>query len=623
MKLLVKLYGDKWSWKNIWRRATCRKPIPKRQKPKVGNFALPTGEIVTYEDYVKQMGETPDLLEARPLGWDENKEERRVNKKTRKELFRSLYLAGIGFFLFSYGYHQLSLMQNYLHESEFFMEIKYMPDYMNTYGHVQLLAKYGLAALLGVLVPYLTRVVQDKWILFVGAGGYGLFISLSFLDAKYTIMPSGFLAGLASTPFFTTFSMYMVQLTKRLGDLNQKRPYNGIQSNWMLYILNTFVFGGWFLGYSLSAMTCTVLVFGDMQRNNTYIHTNNLSCGRYHCDKPWPNWWDTMMQEKDIPSIDKYSNANLANACCLILVMGFFLFGCLEGQTTKIWSNLKEKGFELNFKLGFRGVFSWRRTMLAPTFIFMGWATDFIAYTYPKAYTICSLNSWLHYVALAACGFMGSVVAAGAPWLALKRTGWNPILIVAVSCFFICLVILISWTPVASIGGFKYTNVFPAIWEKILFVAVPALWGLGSGALYAAVNVKIQFEYPEPDEMIQMFVLFYHWHAVGVLVGYATRSTATCTGPKLYGLLGTLVLAIVMYVWYEHKRLKQEDALKAEDVKVIRFIPNPHPDKMANESDVEEEGTSTSEEETDDEGNRKKRVKTLGNVEFTNPKQIT
>ena len=40
----------------------------------------------------------------------------------------------------------------------------------------------------------------------------------------------------------------------------------------------------------------------------------------------------------------------------------------------------------------------------------------------------------------------------------------------------------------ASIGGFKYTNVFPAIWEKILFVAVPALWGLGSGALYAAVN---------------------------------------------------------------------------------------------------------------------------------------
>ena len=56
---------------------------------------------------------------------------------------------------------------------------------------------------------------------------------------------------------------------------------------------------------------------------------------------------------------------------------------------------------------------------------------------------------------------------------------------------------------------------------------------------------------------------------------------------------------------------------------MIRFIPNPHPDKMANESDVEEEGTSTSEEETDDEGNRKKRVKTSGNVEFTNPKQIT
>ena len=44
------------------------------------------------------MGETPDLLEARPLGWDENKEERRVNKRTRlHRLFVVLVLILEGF----------------------------------------------------------------------------------------------------------------------------------------------------------------------------------------------------------------------------------------------------------------------------------------------------------------------------------------------------------------------------------------------------------------------------------------------------------------------------------------------------------------------------------------------
>ena len=41
--------------------------------------------------------------------------------------------------------------------------------------------------------------------------------------------------------------------------------------------------------------------------------------------------------------------------------------------------------------------------------------------------------------------------------------------------------------------------------------------------------VKIEFEYPDNDEMMQMFALFYHWMAIGVLIGYVTRSSATCT----------------------------------------------------------------------------------------------
>jgi len=64
--------------------------------------------------------------------------------------------------------------------------------------------------------------------------------------------------------------------------------------------------------------------------------------------------------------------------------MAMFLFGCVEGQTTKTWAELNEKGFELNFKLGWRAIFNWRRTMLAPIFIFMGWSVDFIAYTYTR-----------------------------------------------------------------------------------------------------------------------------------------------------------------------------------------------------------------------------------------------
>ena len=61
----------------------CFSAILKRKKPRVGYFPLPNGKIVPFEEYVHEMGETPDLLEARPPGWDENKEERRVNKRTR------------------------------------------------------------------------------------------------------------------------------------------------------------------------------------------------------------------------------------------------------------------------------------------------------------------------------------------------------------------------------------------------------------------------------------------------------------------------------------------------------------------------------------------------------------
>jgi len=52
--------------------------------------------------------------------------------------------------------------------------------------------KFGsrLAAATAMFIPYLIRSFKDKWILFVATGGYGMFISLGFLDAKYTIIPS-------------------------------------------------------------------------------------------------------------------------------------------------------------------------------------------------------------------------------------------------------------------------------------------------------------------------------------------------------------------------------------------------------------------------------------------------
>ena len=35
------------------------------------------------------------------------------------------------------------------------------------------------------------------------------------------------MAGIACIPFFVTYSIYMVNVAKRLGALNEKRPYNG------------------------------------------------------------------------------------------------------------------------------------------------------------------------------------------------------------------------------------------------------------------------------------------------------------------------------------------------------------------------------------------------------------
>jgi len=70
--------------------------------------------------------------------------------------------------------------------------------------------------------------------------------------------------------------------------------------------------------------------------------------------------------------------------------MGMFIFGCAEGQTTKAWASLKDdKGFEVNFKLGWKGVFSWKRTLLAPMFVFCGWSMDFIAYSFTRVIATC------------------------------------------------------------------------------------------------------------------------------------------------------------------------------------------------------------------------------------------
>ena len=54
---------------------------------------------------------------------------------------------------------------------------------------------------------------------------------------------------------------------------------------------------------------------------------------------------------------------------------------------------------------------------------------------------------------------------------------------------------MIFWTPVTSRDedGNDHTPHTPTTFDEVMVYLVPAMWGIGTGALYAAVNGRLMF----------------------------------------------------------------------------------------------------------------------------------
>uniref|UniRef100_A0A8B9GJW1 Protein unc-93 homolog A n=1 Tax=Amazona collaria TaxID=241587 RepID=A0A8B9GJW1_9PSIT len=444
---------------------------------------------------------------------------------------KNVLVISFGFLLLFTAYGGLQNLQSSLHSEE-------------GLGVASLSVLYAALILSSMfLPPILIKKLGCKWTI---AGSMCCYIAFSlgnFHASWYTLIPTSVILGIGGAPLWSAKCTY---LTIAGNSYAEKAGKNGKD------IINQY-FGVFFLIFQSSGIwgnLISSLVFGQASTKDV------ACCGAHDCMTNTTN--TTGSAEPSNSLIYILLGIYTGNGVLAVLLIVAFLDQIKSNQAETEKEILETPSFWSTFLATFQHLKDKRQCLLIPLTIYSGLEQGFLSGDYTKAYVTCALG--IHYV-----GYVMICFSAVNSFCSLlfgkisQFTGRKLLFALAAVTNTACIIALLLWKPHAK--------------QLAVFFIFPALWGLSDAIWQTQTNGLYGILFEKHKEAA--FANYRLWESLGFVIsfGYSTKLQIYV---KLYILLSTLVLCMVMYGAVEYLEAKSSPgtppATKKEEEQILKPV---------------------------------------------------
>lgn len=474
--------------------------------------------------------------------YNEEEEESKYFRRKRFGIIKNLLAASMGGML-TYGvFLGLLQLQLILHYDETYREVKYSNLELKDIDSKMLMSINIIPVSALLYTPILIRFFGTKWMLFLTVGIYALFVSTNYWERFYTLVPAAMGIGAAIVPLWTSVGNYITRMAQKYYEYvnyktehvqEQKRAPHGAYNSYIIAFQT--VFYGFF---NLSFVCAQMPMFFFLKHyisdlNHTLFHVQHCGTSSYGII----TGFNSTVLEKLPRSSELITVESVLMAVAFIsMLMVLILCGSAYRPTEEI--DLRSIGWGNIFQMPFKHMRDYRLHHLFPFFIYSGFELLFFCTGFALSYGVCSIGLEHMAYILTTYGLSAAICCSLAlSMLCLPR---QVPLLTGAFIHAILLIGLFCWEPKPrSIG------------EAPMLYLVAALWGIGSALNKTGLSSLLGMLYEDKERQDFIFTIYHWWQAVAIFIVYEWSGLPMKA--KLSIMLVTLVVAVLLYLWMEHK----------------------------------------------------------------------
>ncbi|XP_072342219.1 LOW QUALITY PROTEIN: protein unc-93 homolog B1 [Scyliorhinus torazame] len=455
--------------------------------------------------------------------YNEEEEERKYFRRKRLAVLKNVVCASLGIAL-TYGvYLGLLQMQLILHYDETYREVKYGNMELEDIDKKMLMGINVTPIVALLYTPVLIRFLGTKWMMFLAIGIYALFVSTNYWERYYTLVPSAVAIGAAIVPLWASVGNYITRMAQKYYEYvnykedhvqEQKRPPKGACHRYII-IFQSIFYCFFHLSFVFAEMPMIIFLNGYLFPSNHTLHSVK-HCGTEMVGMLQGLNKTVLIKLPQSVSLIVVESVLMAVAFVTMLLV-LILCGPAYRPTEEI--DLRSIGWGNIFQLPFKHMRDYRLRHLLPFFIYSGFEVLFACTGFTMSYGVCSVGLERLASILIAYGVASSVFSLLS--LSMLRLHRSVPLLAGAAIQLVIIIGLFCWAPSPK-------NVHTS--NLIAVYAVAILWGMGTALNKTSLIREIYSQSNVLDVLIQV---------------------------KLSILLVTLVIAVLSYLWMEHKLLRQ------------------------------------------------------------------
>ncbi|XP_076004014.1 protein unc-93 homolog B1 [Genypterus blacodes] len=516
--------------------------------------------------------------------YNEEEEERKYYRRKKLGVIKNVVAASVGAMIVYSIYMGLLQMQLILHYDMTYREVKYSNLGLEDIDRKMLMGINVTPIISLLYTPVLIRFLGTKWMMFLAAGIYALFVSTNYWERYYTLVPSAVGIGLAIVPLWASLGHYITRMAQQYYEYvnyreehvqEQKKLPKGACHSYIIVFQSVF-----FIIFHLS------FVFAEFPMClflNGYLHdaghvlSHVESCGA-NISGVIPGLNSTVLTNLPRSMLLIQVESILMGFAFLAMVIFLVLCGAAYRPTEEI--DLRSIGWGNIFQLPFKHLRDYRLRLLCPFFIYSGFEMLFAVSGFSLSYGVCVLGLkklWLLIVVYGlSCSLFSSLSLA-----LLRLPRWFS-LVGGAAVHLVLLVVLMAWSPNKN---------SPDPLAPILVISV--LWGLGTALNKTGLSILLGMLYEDKERLDFVYTIYHWWQAIAIFIVYLWSNLPMRA--KLSILLATLLLATYCYLLME-RRLARKVPFRLpriprprHKVKGYRYLEEDNSDESDSESSEEEE----------------------------------
>ncbi|XP_028668061.2 protein unc-93 homolog B1 isoform X1 [Erpetoichthys calabaricus] len=517
--------------------------------------------------------------------YNEEEEERKYFRRKRLAVIKNVLSASIGSMLIYGVYLGLLQMQLILHYDETYREVKYGNLGLQDIDDKMLMGINVTPVVALLYTPVLIRFLGTKWMMFLAAGIYALFVSTNYWERYYTLVPSAVAIGVAIVPFWASMGNYITRMAQKYYEfvnykqenVQEQRPLPKGACHRYIIIFNSVFYFFFHLSFVCAEMPMVFFLKSYLSNgNHTLFGVKNCGANSVGMIEGL-NKTILSSLPRSISLIEVESV--LMGVAFISMLMILILCGSAYQPTEEI--DLRSIGWGNIFQLPFKHMRDYRLRHLFPFFIYSGFEVLFACTGFALGYGVCVLGLESFSNIIITFGLSASVFSLLS--VSLLRLRRHVILLSGALVHVILIIILFIWSP--SRGK--------ALNEPFILI-LAALWGLGSALNKTGLSTLLGMLYEDKERQDFIFTIYHWWQAMAIFVVYLWAGLPMKA--KLSIMLVTLIISSLSYWWME-RRLAQRDPFRIpriprpkHKVKGYRYMEEENSDESDSEKDGEKEG---------------------------------